>query len=112
MHTSTWSTFIRIIYLCAELIECRHSFSLAESHTPVSGQRKRGRALIAASSGSDGSKETDDGQPARWKLIGSLVAVATVAALALTYGSDGVQVHHIVSDVRHLSRISRRVHLQ
>ena len=32
------------------------------------------------------------GSPQRWKIIASLVTVATVAAAALTWGSEGVQV--------------------
>jgi hypothetical protein len=53
----------------------------------------RSHFLTAAASPRDGS-DTPQEQPARWKLIASLVAVATGAALLLTYGSDGIQVNH------------------
>lgn len=53
--------------------------------------------------GSGGSGDDDGSQsaamgPERWKLYAALVAVATVAATALTYGGDSIQVQHMCWD--------------
>lgn len=59
-------------------------------------RRCRLRSVRASGRGDSGG-DGDGSEPAamvpdRWQLYASLIALATVAALGLTYGSDAIQV--------------------